>query len=497
MLRNAFLILFCSFIGFSYPQVTDSLKYRLPAYEDSIQHKVEMFKKKPVIAAAEVFGLNMSVWGVDYVSGQQFAKISLSSIRQNLKAGFLWDNDNMSTNLFMHPYDGSLSFTSARANGMNFWQSLPFSAGGSLMWELFMETQPPSTNDFLATTFGGAMLGEILFRLSNSVYDDSKVGSARVFREMAGFVFAPMVEFNRIISGEAFRVVHRPTKDLVSSPPVHFEFNAGERFISERSHLFQGSYGFAFGIRTNYGDPFDQSNYKPYDWFTLNLEFNLGGKQPVLNTANAIGLIWGEHVELPRDQEMVLGIYQHFNFYDSDPVYVSGSKIKPYQVAETVSFGPGMLYRLNTNDQLMQFVVKSFANLVLLGAAYTDHLNLPERQYNMGQGFSINLEASMEIQHVGLFGIKIYNLTLYTWKGYPLNLDLNNLTEHQNDYLNTEGDKGHSNLFIITPTFNLTLSPSLSLLIEHRRFIRIAHYLYYPNMTYATFDSSVTLQYKF
>jgi hypothetical protein len=156
-----------------------------------------------------------------------------------------------------------------------------------------------------------------------------------------------------------------------------------------------------------------------------------------------------------------------------------------------------MLYRLNTNDQLMQFVVKSFANLVLLGAAYTDHLNLPERQYNMGQGFSINLEASMEIQHVGLFGIKIYNLTLYTWKGYPLNLDLNNLTEHQNDYLNTEGDKGHSNLFIITPTFNLTLSPSLSLLIEHRRFIRIAHYLYYPNMTYATFDSSVTLQYKF
>lgn len=497
MLRYAFLVLFCSYIGFSDAQVADSLLYRLPSYEDSIQQKVDVLKKKPLVAAAEVFGLNMLVWGVDYMSGQDFAKINLSTMRQNLKAGFLWDNDNMSTNLFMHPYDGSLSFTAARSNGMNFWQSLPFSAGGSLMWEGFMETQPPSINDFLATTFGGEMLGEILFRLSSTVHDDSKVGAARVFSEMAGFVLAPMVEFNRILSGEAFRVVHRSDNDLSLSTPVHFEVTWGGRFISERSHLFQGSYGLAFGLKTNYGDPFDESNYNPFDWFTLSLEFNLGGKQPVLNTVNAIGLIWGRHVDLPRGQEMVLGLYQHFNFYDSDPIYVSGSQIKPYQVAETVSFGPGLLYRLNTDDKQMQFVVKSFANLVLLGAAYTDHLNMPERQYNMGQGFSVNLEANMAIQHVGQFGIKIYNLNLYTFKGYPSGLDLTNLTEHQNDYLNTEGNKGHSNLFIITPTFNLMLTPSLGLLIEQRRFIRIAHYLYFPNVTYATFDSRVTLQYKF
>ena len=497
MLRGAWFILFCSFIGFGYAQVPDSIKYHLPSYEDSIQHKVDVLKKKPLLAAAEVFGLNMLVWGADYVSGQEFAKISLSSVHQNLKASFLWDNDNMSTNLFLQPYDGSLLFTSARANGMNFWQSLPFSTGGSLMWELFMETQPPSTNDFLATTFGGEMLGEILFRLSSAVHNDSKVGSARVFNELAGFVLAPMVEFNRVISGEAFRVIHHPSNEFPLSTPVHFEVNWGGRFISERSHLFQGSYGLAFGLKTNYGDPFDESNLQPYDWFSFNLEFNLGGAQPVLNTANAVGLIWGRHVELPRDQEMVLGLYQHFNFYDSDPIYVSGSHIKPYQVAETVSFGPGMLYRLNTDNKQMQFLVKSFANIVLLGAAYTDHLNLPERQYNMGQGFSINLDASMKIQHVGRFGIQLYNLNLYTFKGYPSGLDLANLTQHQNDYLNTEGNKGHSNLFIITPTFNLILSHSLSLLIEQRRFIRIAHYLYYPNVTYATFDSRVTLQYKF
>ncbi|MBB3187332.1 DUF3943 domain-containing protein [Microbacter margulisiae] len=496
-MRGILIFLLCACFDIGYAQVADTIHYQLPDYADSIQSTVQKLKKKPILAAAETFGLNMVVWDADYLSGQDFAKINLSTMHNNLKTGFMWDNDNMSTNLFLHPYSGSLSFTSARANGMNFWQSLPFSAGGSLMWECFMENQPPSTNDFLATTFGGAMLGEILYRLSNSVYDDSKTGSARVLSELAGFIFTPMVEFNRIISGEAFRVRHRPQNTIPALPPVHLYLNWGGRFISERSHLFQGSYGLAFGLRTVYGDPFDESNYKPYDWFTFNLELNVGGAQPVLNTANAVGLIWGKHVDMPRNQDAVIGIYQHFNFYDSDPIAVSGSEIKPYQVAETVSFGPGMLYKLNTENNRMQFVIKSFTSLVLLGATYTDHLKLPDREYNMGQGFSINLDANLAMQKIGDFGIKIYNLNLYTWKGYPLNVDYMHQTEEQNNYLNTEGDKGHSNLFIITPTLNLQLSPSLSLMIEQRRFIRIAHYVYYPNMTYATFDSRVTLQYKF
>lgn len=497
MVRNHFLILLLSIAMVTVGQSKDTLFHPLPSYEDSIQNTVEKLKKKPLLAAAEVFGLNMMVWGVDYISGQDFARINWSTIRSNLRTGFMWDNDNMSTNLFLHPYSGNLSFTSARANGMNFWQSMLFSGGGSLMWECFMENQPPSTNDFLATTFGGAMVGEIFYHISNSIYDDSRRGASRVLTELAGFVFTPMVEFNRLISGEAFQVKHYPFGRRPQHPPLHLAVDLGGYFISERSHLFQGTYGLAFGIKANYGDPFDASNFKPYDWFSFNLELNVGGDQPVLNTANANALLWGKHIDLPQNQDVVLGMFQNFNYYDSNPIAVSGSQIKPYEVAETVSFGPGLLYKLNTENKQLHFDVKSITGLVLLGASYTDHLKLPDRQYNMAQGISLYLDAKMTADQIGSFSIKIYNLNLYTWKGYPLDVDYMHRTEEENNYLNTEGDKGHTNLIIITPTVSLQLSPSLNLFVQQRRFIRLSHYSYYPNTTYATFDSRVTLQYKF
>ena len=92
-------------------------------------------KKRPWLAAGEVFALNIGVWLLDlYILDQDYARITLKSMRRNLKTGFVWDNDNFSINLLSHPYHGNLYFNSARSNGMNFWESIPFTFGVSLMW---------------------------------------------------------------------------------------------------------------------------------------------------------------------------------------------------------------------------------------------------------------------------------------------------------------------------------------------------------------------------
>ncbi len=64
------------------------------------------------------------------------------------------DNDHLNTNMFAHPYNGSLYFNAGRSNGYNFWQSELFAIGGSAMWEMFMECEYPSTNDIIATPIG-------------------------------------------------------------------------------------------------------------------------------------------------------------------------------------------------------------------------------------------------------------------------------------------------------------------------------------------------------
>lgn len=166
-------------------------------------------------AAGEVVGFNLGLWAFDrYIQRGDFAYISFNTIKENFKHGLIWDNDKLGTNTFLHPYNGSLYFNAARANGFNFWQSGLFAIGGSFMWEFFMEREYPSTNDFIATPIGGTALGEVLYRASDAVLDDRLTGGARFEREAAAFILSPLRGLNRIITGDAWKV--RPTRDRKS-----------------------------------------------------------------------------------------------------------------------------------------------------------------------------------------------------------------------------------------------------------------------------------------
>ena len=97
-------------------------------YEDVQKNSIFAFdnpenkKKHPWIAAVETFGINAAVQSFDrFVLNADFAQINFKTIRHNIKTGFVWDNDQFSTNLFAHPYHGGLYFNAARSNGLTFW----------------------------------------------------------------------------------------------------------------------------------------------------------------------------------------------------------------------------------------------------------------------------------------------------------------------------------------------------------------------------------------
>ena len=167
----------------------------------------ERQKKHPWKAALEAFAINVGVQCFDqFVMNEEFAKISFHSIKHNIETGFVWDNDQFSTNLFAHPYHGGLYFNAARSHGMNFWESVPYSFCGSLMWETTCEIEPPAINDLMATTFGGIAIGEVTHRVSNLVFDDRLSGFPRFMREFLGTLICPIKGLNRILSGDAWRV---------------------------------------------------------------------------------------------------------------------------------------------------------------------------------------------------------------------------------------------------------------------------------------------------
>ena len=75
-------------------------KYRSPA--DSLI--ALSHDKHPWWALAEVTGINVFVHGFDrFVTKEEFAQTTLNSWKDNFRKGLVWDNDQFSTNLFMHP----------------------------------------------------------------------------------------------------------------------------------------------------------------------------------------------------------------------------------------------------------------------------------------------------------------------------------------------------------------------------------------------------------
>lgn len=61
-------------------------------------------KKHPWKAALEAFAINVGVQCFDqFVMNEDFAKISLHSIKHNIQNGFVWDNDQFSTNCLLTP----------------------------------------------------------------------------------------------------------------------------------------------------------------------------------------------------------------------------------------------------------------------------------------------------------------------------------------------------------------------------------------------------------
>src|SRR5690606_17077309 len=71
-----------------------------------------------------------------------------------------WDDNQFTTNQIDHPYHGQLYFNAFRSNGYNFYQSSLATLAGSYIWETAGETQHPSINDLINTSFGGVILGE-------------------------------------------------------------------------------------------------------------------------------------------------------------------------------------------------------------------------------------------------------------------------------------------------------------------------------------------------
>jgi len=454
-------------------------------------------RKRPFRAAGEVFIQNIGVWAFDrFVMNYDYSHISWQTIRSNFRSGFWWDDDSFSMNLFLHPYTGNLYFNSARSNGLNFWQSVPYAIGGSLMWEFFMENDPPDYNDFIATAVGGTCLGEITWRISDLFIDQSTRGMERVAREAAVFVISPMRGLNRLLDGDTWKR-SSCTSRTIAKPDFIFSTALNFRYLADKSDWKDGSKGAELDLDFVYGNPMDDFEGKPYSFFTLDARLNFISNQPFLGGASAKGLLWGTHWRPNPPGGFLFGIFQHFNYQNSNPIKEGNKEVVPYEISEVASFGGGMICSVPIVSDRLFFFSDVYLNGVLLGGNHTDHYKVDGRDYNLGSGYSFKIFPGISWRDVGSLRLGIDRIQLYAWNGYNKNIDLSQLTEEQAYHLVTQGDKGNAALTTITAQMAIQLYKNLEMNLSQAYYLRRSHYVYFPDVSFEAIESKIGLLYRF
>lgn len=449
-------------------------------------------KKKWLNAGTQVFGVNMGVWAFDrYIQKAEFARISGNTIKENFKKGFLWDNDQMGTNMFLHPYHGSIYYNSARSNGLNYWESGAYAAGGSLMWELFMENEYPSTNDVIATPIGGMVLGEVFYRASDMILDDRKTGRNRVGREIAAGLVNPGRALTRVINGDAWR--KRPTSGRqFGIPDISIEISAGLRFLEFKEPVIDKGIGAALDINIEYGDRYNDGGEKPYDYFTLKTNFSIQASQPFLSQLNIVGRLWVTDLIDNKNDFLNIGFYQHYDYYDSDTISDVSNRI-PYKFCTPASFGVGIMHK---SKRLKKWGFNSYAHLnaIILGGALSDYYKVYNRDYNLASGFSYKLGMALTYRNFIGISANYEAYKMFTWKGYPKDATMEEIDRRTGNY---QGDHSQAMLHAVSLRADLKIRKQMYLTGIFYAYSRDTNYKFYKDVYSETNEGRLMLTYKF
>ena len=317
----------------------DTVKYNMYGgllNDDPVYNKRDPFWKPLLKITLENALLNLFD---HYVMHFDWAVVGFSTWnRTAFRSGFpwsdrwIWDNDRFGNDFLLHPYTGAGYFNSARASGYNYWESSAFTFFGAYEWKLFGENDGPARNSLFATTLGGMVFGEVLYRLGSDVIDDRATGMGRVGREIAAFFISPGRSFTRLLDGKMFDHL---TYDVYQTEPLNITLAAGYHRVNAGTKIENPlSNSLNIDMIVDYGNPFEKISRKPFDYFRLRADLDFGVGRKYVDNITANGILYGSNVQY-GNVEMLAGVFQNVNYFDNNTFELG-----------TFGFGPGIVSKL-------------------------------------------------------------------------------------------------------------------------------------------------------
>jgi len=415
------------------------------------------------IAALECAVLHFIPWSVGYyIMDGYWTQISTSSISINLRHGFEWDPNMFKNNFSSHPYHGAAYFNAARTNGMNFWESIPFAFASSLTWELFMESEFPSSGDLIMTTVAGTALGEELYRLSEQLLDDRTRGWERFWRELGATAINPVGGFNRLVRGDMFR--RQSVVNHIRNPVIGYV--AWGTRTSVQGTIEKQEVNPALTWTLRYGDPHQyKPSRKPYDYFTFRGWLSRGTEKANVTMLQQ-GVIAGKNYTAGTDEQIahLVGLFQHYDYVNVDLFNYGGVSLTP----GLISLWPlGKNWRLGTQVH---------AGWLMLGGSNNEYFtNTQGRNYNYTWGFKGKVAATLASPKYG----ELLADYMYFWM------------------TNVEGIEGTDNIHQLVVDYNKKIYRNFGLGLEYFLYHRTGDYVGFPTSTVTVDGARILISYAF
>ena len=338
-----------------------------------------------------------------FVLHKEMGMVSWESWKENLSRGFAYDPDKFVTNMLSHPQHGGLYYGAARANGFNLYESFLFTAFGSLTWEYFGEKSRPSTNDLIISSLSGVSVGETSYRLSDLVFDNTATGFSRFLHEFAGLATSPGRSFQRLLSGDAWRV--GPNPEGTKPESLRAELLGGWLGVrSERPDepVEKDGRG-TVGWDVRYGDPFEKDLGKPFSTFRLVAEFTTA--KEFVTRVQAEGNLAGWRLDDGPGDRNVLAVTFGYNFLNVDLTY--GSQTLGLEFASRIPAGTGW-------DVVPRVQVLSAYTAVQTSE---DSVKSTYRNYDWGIGGGVGLGARLRQRGRDVLRLDYTDVWSYTANG--------------------------------------------------------------------------------
>jgi hypothetical protein len=346
-------------------------------------------------AIGEAFAINLGASAFnEYVRNANFNQISPRSWYANLKEGLTWDDNQFRTNQIIHPFNGACYYNAARANGVSFWPSYAVGLFGAFQWESMGETHPMSFNDLVSTGIGGAAVGETLYRFSSMILDNQATGWNRFWHEAGGFLTDPIRGFNRVLSGQAWKLAPNPEDDMDRAPIGSYHDTAlgwrrsGNGVYPSLSHDYTDYMYLRY--QHEHGSVYDNTRRQPWDYFDTDVEFAADEKNPLIRF-NIAGNWFTTTLGDQSNRKRMASITQHFEYENTFAYEYGGTSVGPTFFSDWGSW-KGMEFETRTDilATILAGVSSDYSSL----ADVANQERIREYDYGPGAGARFDLKVS-------------------------------------------------------------------------------------------------------